>query len=149
MGWFTTKLMKPPVYNIHIYVCILWVYIKFKLWESALPRSGWEPGVVKEVLWCKDKRCGPVPYTVGRPQGVNIGMVSIDFQWFSVALQLAQIFCSTIPACKLWSVKRLVLKKRSPVRVAEVAVYARNGPFWYPNTFEFWIRKNRKEWRNL
>eukprot|EP00913_Durusdinium_trenchii_P016727 g15724.t1 len=36
------------------------------------PRSGWEPGVVKEVLWLKGQRCGPVPYTVVLDNGTSI-----------------------------------------------------------------------------
>jgi len=35
-------------------------------------QSGWQRGVVKEVLWRKHRRCGPVPYTVVLANGASI-----------------------------------------------------------------------------
>jgi len=35
-------------------------------------QTGWEPGVVKEVLWNRQQRCGPVPYTVVLCNGSSI-----------------------------------------------------------------------------
>lgn len=35
-------------------------------------QTGWQRGVVKEVLWWKHHRCGPVPYTVVLSTGAHI-----------------------------------------------------------------------------
>lgn len=35
-------------------------------------QTGWQPGVVKEVLWWKQHRCGPVPYIVILSTGASI-----------------------------------------------------------------------------
>lgn len=44
-------------------------FVPSSRWNISLPcvRSGWQRGVVKEVLWRKHRRCGPVPYTARGP----------------------------------------------------------------------------------
>ncbi|CAK9024661.1 unnamed protein product [Durusdinium trenchii] len=49
-------------------------------------QSGWEPGVVKEVLWLKGQRCGPVPYTARDTRAKRTGESTNEQQVMAEAL---------------------------------------------------------------